>query len=93
VRLCGELGFADAAISADGEASIHVSHYTPNECLVECQFNVSASYLILNREYILINVLKALGYIISLCNLRVTFLLKIIPRYFTLQMKCFVHSV
>jgi hypothetical protein len=37
-----------------------------------------------NREYILINVLKALASIISMCNLHVTFLSKITPRYFML---------
>jgi hypothetical protein len=40
---------------------------------------------LLNREYILIKVLKALASIISMCNLHVTFLLKITPRYFTQQ--------
>jgi hypothetical protein len=39
---------------------------------------------LLNREYILINVLKALASIISICNLGVTFLSKITLRYFTL---------
>jgi hypothetical protein len=39
---------------------------------------------LLNREYILINVLKALASIISMCYLHVTLLSKIIPRYFTL---------
>jgi hypothetical protein len=38
----------------------------------------------LNREYTLINVLKVLASIISICNLHVTFLSKITPRYFTL---------
>jgi hypothetical protein len=37
-----------------------------------------------NREYILINVLKALASIISMCNLHVTFLSKFTQRYFTL---------
>jgi hypothetical protein len=40
--------------------------------------------LLPNREYILINVLKALSSMISTCNLHVTFLSKITPRYFTL---------
>jgi hypothetical protein len=40
---------------------------------------------LLNREYILINVLKALASIISMCKLHVTFLAKITPRYFTHQ--------
>jgi hypothetical protein len=44
------------------------------------EFNHSLLY----REYILINVLKALASIIYMCNLRVTFLSKITPRYFTL---------
>jgi hypothetical protein len=49
---------------------------------------------LMNREYILINVLKALALIISVCNLRVTFSSKITPRYFTLfTMEYFVHSV
>jgi hypothetical protein len=39
---------------------------------------------LLNREYILINVVKALASIISICNLHVTFLSKITQRYFTL---------
>jgi hypothetical protein len=39
---------------------------------------------LLNREYVLINVLKALASIISICNLHVTFLSKITPRYFML---------
>jgi hypothetical protein len=39
---------------------------------------------LLNREYILINVLKSLASIISICNLHVTFLSKITPRYFML---------
>jgi uncharacterized membrane protein (DUF2068 family) len=43
-------------------------------------FNVS----LMNKEYNLINVLKALASIISMFNLDVTFLSKITPRYFTL---------
>jgi hypothetical protein len=39
---------------------------------------------LLNRECILINVLKALSSIICMCNLHVTFLSKITPRYFML---------
>jgi hypothetical protein len=39
---------------------------------------------LLNRKYILINVLKALASIISMCNLHLTFLSKITLRYFTL---------
>jgi hypothetical protein len=39
---------------------------------------------LLNREYILINVLKALASIISMCDLHATFLSKITPRYFIL---------
>jgi hypothetical protein len=38
----------------------------------------------LNREYIQINVLNAFASIIPMCNLHVTFLSKITPRYFTL---------
>jgi hypothetical protein len=37
---------------------------------------------LLNKEYILMNVLKALASIISMCNLHVTLLSKITPRYF-----------
>jgi hypothetical protein len=37
---------------------------------------------IFSRIYILINALKALAAIISMCNLHVTFLSKITPRYF-----------
>jgi hypothetical protein len=39
---------------------------------------------LLNREYILINVLKFLALIISMCNRHVTFLSKIASRYFAL---------
>jgi hypothetical protein len=39
---------------------------------------------LLNREYILIHVQKALVSIISMCNLHVIFLSKIAPRYFML---------
>jgi hypothetical protein len=39
---------------------------------------------LLNREYIRINILKALASIISMCNLHVILLSKITPRYFTL---------
>jgi hypothetical protein len=39
---------------------------------------------LLNREYILVNVLKALASIIYMCNFHVAFLSKITLRYFTL---------
>jgi hypothetical protein len=39
---------------------------------------------LLNRECTLMNVLKALASIISMCNLQVTFLSKTTPRYFAL---------
>jgi hypothetical protein len=39
---------------------------------------------LLNREYILMNVLKALASIISMCNLHVILLSNITPRYFIL---------
>jgi hypothetical protein len=39
---------------------------------------------LLNREYILMNVLKASASIISICNIHVILLSKITPRYFTL---------
>jgi hypothetical protein len=39
---------------------------------------------LLNREYNLMNVLKALASIFSMCNLHVILLSKITPRYFTL---------
>jgi hypothetical protein len=39
---------------------------------------------LLNREYILINVLNALASIISMCSLHATFLSLITPVYFTL---------
>jgi hypothetical protein len=53
---------------------------------VESQFNVINRSLS-NREYILMNVLKALASIISMCNLHVILLSKITPRYFTLFAK------
>jgi hypothetical protein len=39
---------------------------------------------LLNMEYILMNVLKALASIICMCNLHVIFLSNNTPRYFTL---------
>jgi hypothetical protein len=39
---------------------------------------------LLNREYTLMNVLKIYASIISVCNLHVTFLSKITPRYLAL---------
>jgi hypothetical protein len=39
---------------------------------------------LLNREYNLMNDLKALASIISMCNFHVILLSKITPRYFTL---------
>jgi hypothetical protein len=39
---------------------------------------------LLNREYNLMNVWKALASIISMCNLDVILISKITPRYFTL---------
>jgi hypothetical protein len=39
---------------------------------------------LLNREYSRMNVLKTLASIVSVCNLHVTLLSKITPRYFTL---------
>jgi hypothetical protein len=39
---------------------------------------------LLNRGYILINVLKALASIVSMCSLHVIFLSKVTPKYFTL---------
>jgi hypothetical protein len=45
---------------------------------------LALSRSLLNIEYILLNVLKALASIISMCNLHVIFLSKITPRYFAL---------
>jgi hypothetical protein len=39
---------------------------------------------LLNREYVLINALKALASIVLMCNLHVIFLSYIKPRYFIL---------
>jgi hypothetical protein len=48
---------------------------------------LALSRSLLNKEYILMNVLKALASIISMCGLHVIFLSKITPRYFTLFTK------
>jgi hypothetical protein len=40
--------------------------------------------LLLNRQHVVINALKALASIISMCDLHVIFLSNITPRYFTL---------
>jgi hypothetical protein len=48
---------------------------------------------LLNREQTLINVLKPLASIISVCNLHVILLSKITPSYFTWLMKGMFHWV
>jgi hypothetical protein len=45
---------------------------------------IALNRLLLNKEYILINILKALASIIFMCSLHVIFLSKITPRYLTL---------
>jgi hypothetical protein len=45
--------------------------------------------LLLNRGYVVINALKALASIISMCGLHVILLSNITPRYFTL----FTHGI
>jgi hypothetical protein len=45
---------------------------------------LTLNHSLLNREYNLMNVLKALASIVSICNLHVFLLSKITPRYFTL---------
>jgi hypothetical protein len=65
------------------------SHYRPNESFVDGKFNVSS---LLNGEYSLINVLKALAAIVSMCSLHVTLLSELhrdILHY--LQMQYFFH--
>jgi hypothetical protein len=42
------------------------------------------SHLLFNRKYVIINALKALASIISMCDHHVIFLQNITPRYFTL---------
>jgi hypothetical protein len=42
------------------------------------------NHLLLNREYNVMNVLKTLASIVSMCNLHVILSSKITPRYFTL---------
>jgi hypothetical protein len=47
---------------------------------------------LLNREYIIMNVLKALASIISMCNLHVILLSKITPRsYDSAKLDCFYN--
>jgi hypothetical protein len=46
---------------------------------------------LLNREYTLINILKAFASIFSMCGLHVIFLSKITPRYFTLLINGMFH--
>ena len=63
-----------------------IGHYGPNKGFEEGYVNVSAQSLTLNREYTLLNVLKALASIISMCNLR-------LERKDTISMvKCFENS-
>jgi hypothetical protein len=80
-RRCNFNRWLSAAISQVGQALVMV--------LLMCAlWRISALLVLnrslLNREYILINVLKTLAEIISMRNLHVTFLSKITPRYFTL---------
>jgi hypothetical protein len=55
---------------------------------------LALNHSLLNKEYTIINVLKALNSIISMCGLNAIFLSKITRRYFTLFTKSmFVHSM
>jgi hypothetical protein len=44
---------------------------------------LALNHSLLNREYVVINVMKALASFISMCNLQLTFLSKITLKYFT----------
>jgi hypothetical protein len=48
---------------------------------------------LLNREYNLMNVPKALASIVSMCNIHVILLSKITPRYFTLFTNFLLHNL
>jgi hypothetical protein len=52
---------------------------------------LTLNHSFLNREYNLVNVLKALASIVSICRLHVIILSKITPRYFTLFTKGMFH--
>jgi hypothetical protein len=58
--------------------------YGPNDSLMGGKLKLEFNRLLLNREYILMNVLKAFASIISMCNLRTILLTNIKSRYFRL---------
>jgi hypothetical protein len=80
-RRCNFSRWMSAANSQAGQTQVMI-------LLMSALWRVSLMLVLnhsfLNREYILINVLKALASIISMCSLDVTFLWKITWRYFTL---------
>jgi hypothetical protein len=51
------------------------------------------NFSLLNMEYNLMNVLKALASVISMCNFYVILLSKITPRYFTLLTNGMSHPL
>jgi hypothetical protein len=53
---------------------------------------LALNHPLLNREYVLINALKALVSIVVMCNLHLIFLLNITLRYFTLFTKGMFRS-
>jgi predicted metalloprotease with PDZ domain len=82
--------FAVAAISIDGflpqitRRDRRKSFADLMKALWRVNLMLVLNRLLLNKGYILMNVLKALASIVSVCKLRTIFSSKITPRYFTL---------
>jgi hypothetical protein len=78
---CGVPSFTGAAISVDDCADSQAGQAKIRVLLMSALWRVSLMLVFnrsrLNREYILINVLKALASIISMCNFHVIFLSKL----------------
>lgn len=65
------------------QAAADTNRYRLNEFFVEVNLILAANFSLLNRDYPLVNSLKALVSIVPVRALHVLLLLNITPRYFT----------
>jgi len=79
-RRCNFKGRVSTAYS---QAEADTNRYRHNEFFVEVNLILAANFSLLNRDYPLINSLKALVSIFPIRALHVLLLLNITPKYFT----------
>jgi len=80
---CRRCNFKGSVSAAYSQAEAATSRYRLNEFFVEANLILAANFSLLNRDYPLINSLKALVSIVHIRALHVLLLLNITPRYFT----------